>query len=269
MRFDTYSSADSNQQGFTLVELAIVLVIIGLIVGGVLVGQDMIKAAQIRAQITQINQFNVGVGAFRLKYDCLPGDCPTTTTTAVGAGIGDGNGVITGYPGIAYGNAVTDIASIATGGEIVRTFVDLGTAGMIGYNGTVTLAAAVVPTNFPKARITSQGIIPLGITGVNYWHLGLTPTQTLAAPIDLTAAGTFSLSISPFQAAQIDSKIDDGSPATGSVVARIGTTSGTGIYALSGGSATACYTAAGAAYNNAVVGVMDAPLCELQFRWND
>lgn len=45
-----------NQSGFTLIELSIVLVIIGLIVGGVLVGRDLIKAAEVRAQVSQIEK---------------------------------------------------------------------------------------------------------------------------------------------------------------------------------------------------------------------
>ena len=49
----------SRKTGFTLVELSIVIVIIGLIVGGVLVGQDLIKSAEIRSQISQIEQYIV------------------------------------------------------------------------------------------------------------------------------------------------------------------------------------------------------------------
>lgn len=63
-------------RGFTLIELAIVLVIIGLIVGGVLVGRDLIRAAEIRATIKQLEDFNSAANAFRTKYNCLPGDCP-------------------------------------------------------------------------------------------------------------------------------------------------------------------------------------------------
>ncbi len=48
----------NQQSGFTLIELSIVLVLIGLIVGGVLVGQDLIRAAKLRAQIGQIEKFN-------------------------------------------------------------------------------------------------------------------------------------------------------------------------------------------------------------------
>ena len=62
-------------RGFTLIELSIVLVIIGLIIGGVLVGRELIAAAEIRQQIGQIEKYNTAVSTFRLKYNCLPGDC--------------------------------------------------------------------------------------------------------------------------------------------------------------------------------------------------
>ncbi|MCE2927110.1 MAG: hypothetical protein LW823_05665 [Rickettsiales bacterium] len=56
-------------------EISIVLVVIGLVIGGILVGKDLIKAAEIRRIITQLDQFNVAVNVFKNKYNCLPGDC--------------------------------------------------------------------------------------------------------------------------------------------------------------------------------------------------
>ena len=64
---------------FTLVELSIVLVIIGLIIGGVMVGQDLINAAKIRQQITQLEQIETQINTFKVKYNCLPGDCANAT----------------------------------------------------------------------------------------------------------------------------------------------------------------------------------------------
>jgi prepilin-type N-terminal cleavage/methylation domain-containing protein len=64
--------------GFTLIELSIVLVIIALIVGGVLVGKDLISAAYVRAQITQIERFNTAVNTFYGKYGYI---CPATFRT--------------------------------------------------------------------------------------------------------------------------------------------------------------------------------------------
>ena len=101
-----------QQVGFTLIELSIVLVIIGLIVGGVLTGQDLIKAAEIRATVGQYEKYNTAVNTFRTKYNGIPGDLLTSSAQAFGlpcisaaafptctgasvTGIGDGNGLIT------------------------------------------------------------------------------------------------------------------------------------------------------------------------------
>src|SRR4051812_29331815 len=92
---------DRNIQGFTLVELSIVLVIIGLIVGAILVGRDLIHASELRSQISQIEKFDTAVHAFQLKYGGIPGDLPAASASAFGfaarsgaVGHGDGNGII-------------------------------------------------------------------------------------------------------------------------------------------------------------------------------
>jgi prepilin-type N-terminal cleavage/methylation domain-containing protein len=74
----------AQNQGFTLIELSIVLVIIGLIVGGVLVGQNLIAAAAVRAQISQIEKYQTAANAFRGKYGYLPGDIPNPYATQFG-----------------------------------------------------------------------------------------------------------------------------------------------------------------------------------------
>jgi hypothetical protein len=63
--------------------MTIVLVIIGLIVGGVLVGQNPIASATMRAHVTQIEKFNHGANAFFEKYGYLPGDIPAGPAGAV------------------------------------------------------------------------------------------------------------------------------------------------------------------------------------------
>ena len=70
--------------GFTLIELSIVLVIIGLIIGGVLVGRDLISAAGVRAQISQIEKYQSAVNTFRGKYGYLPGDISDPTAQQYG-----------------------------------------------------------------------------------------------------------------------------------------------------------------------------------------
>jgi len=81
--------------------MSIVLVIIGLLAGAILVGHDMIKAATIRSQISQIDKYYSAVNAFRVKYNVLPGDMTPNSALDFGmaaragtAGRGDKNGSI-------------------------------------------------------------------------------------------------------------------------------------------------------------------------------
>lgn len=70
--------------GFTLVEMSIVLVIIGLLVGGILVARGLIKAAELRATLSQVNQITAAVNTFKLRYNALPGDLTIADVTAWG-----------------------------------------------------------------------------------------------------------------------------------------------------------------------------------------
>jgi prepilin-type N-terminal cleavage/methylation domain-containing protein len=63
-----------SNKAFTLVELAIVLVIIGLIVGGVLAGQELIYQSKLRKIISEIGNYKLAINTFRMKYGQLPGD---------------------------------------------------------------------------------------------------------------------------------------------------------------------------------------------------
>ena len=59
------SQADARQRGFTLIEMSIVLVIIGLIIGGILKGQELIESARIKNVISQIDTIQAATNAFR------------------------------------------------------------------------------------------------------------------------------------------------------------------------------------------------------------
>lgn len=95
-----------RHRGFTLIELSIVLVIIGLVIGSVVIGQDMLKAAKIRKMFTEIEQLNTAFGTFKLKYAAIPGDMsnatsvvdPSCVVNVASASIcnGDGNNQIDG-----------------------------------------------------------------------------------------------------------------------------------------------------------------------------
>jgi prepilin-type N-terminal cleavage/methylation domain-containing protein len=91
-----------KQQGFTLVELSIVIVIIGVLIGGMVLGGRMIESSKLAKFASEINSINRAVILYKDTYNALPGD-DTNASTA-----GNGNGFISDNEGI---HAVTDLIS--------------------------------------------------------------------------------------------------------------------------------------------------------------
>jgi prepilin-type N-terminal cleavage/methylation domain-containing protein len=80
MSFSTIKSKNSVEAGFTLVEIAIVLVIIGLLLGGILKGQEMITQAKIKNVINDFNGVTVAVTSYQDRYRAIPGDDQNAAT---------------------------------------------------------------------------------------------------------------------------------------------------------------------------------------------
>lgn len=210
----TYSPSSNNKssKGFTLVELSIVLVIIGLIIGSVLVGQSLIRAAENRAIIEQITSFYAGVNTFRSRFNALPGDFAQATTyigtvcpggAAASLVNGNGDGLIT--------SAATPPTAISS--EMSNFWCQLSAVSMIpgSYNG-LSGGAITLGANFPLLSTGRGGIIAYSFTDYNnYYLIGLASSSgTIATSGDLTPQGAY----------EIDNKMDDGIPGTGTVQAR-------------------------------------------------
>jgi prepilin-type N-terminal cleavage/methylation domain-containing protein len=224
-------SGVSKQQegGFTLIEIAVVLVVIGLIVGGVLVGQSLISAAAVRAQISQIEKYNTAANTFYGKYGYLPGDIRDPDASSFGfvargqyAGEGDGNGIIEGNSGNCSGCNNGDIENA---GETVLFWSDLSTAHLIegNFTGNNTpnavnfTTAAQFDTLWPRASIGNGNYsLPSGY-GQSYYgnYFGLIGVSKLTSQ----GIATTTVGITVSQAYAIDAKVDDGLPITGRVTA--------------------------------------------------
>lgn len=175
-----------HQRGFTLIEIAIVLVIIGLLLGGVLKGQELINQAKIKNVANDLNGVTVAVYAYQDRYKRLPGDDPGTNTRWAGFTQGDGSNVI--------GAANTGYSIDGVASENRLFWAHLRKAGLIAGDSS-TLAAAV-----PQPLNASGGIM-----GVQHSGLGLN------GPIVCTGS-------LPGKIAQaVDSQFDDGNAITGSV----------------------------------------------------
>ncbi len=83
-----------EKSAFTLIELSIVLVVIGLVISGILLGQTLISGYQIRATMAQVEQLKTASNTFKLKYNCLAGDCANASIFLSGASNGNGNNKI-------------------------------------------------------------------------------------------------------------------------------------------------------------------------------
>ncbi|MFM9890512.1 MAG: prepilin-type N-terminal cleavage/methylation domain-containing protein [Rickettsiales bacterium] len=221
------------QSGFTLVELAIVLVIIGLIIGGVLVGQDLIKAATIRSVVTDIEKINAGATTFRGKYNGLPGDLLNTRATEFGLNTAATDGNRDGTAGRGNGDNVIEGCASAGNGfgcENALFWADLSRAAMIpGAFNTYTTTLATVAVNtmgtyVPKTKLRDAALLSVfNLSGRNYLALGRQNNAAIAA---VGAAGaitydadTTTAAVTPLEARGIDEKIDDGTPLTGTVLA--------------------------------------------------
>ncbi len=233
--------------GFTLIELSIVLVIIGLIVSGVLVGQDLIQAARNRALVSQFQDTDTATNTFQLKYDGIPGDMDNAVTFLGAATNGDGDGVIE------LGGSQEFAASASEVGDVWEhmSLADL----MEAQYAVIPDGAYAAGTHGPLSE-TNAGVFLIsnmgGVAGFrtgNYLILGNGPATTANAAISaatgaLLDSATANNGLSPEQAYAVDNKIDDGAPGTG-VVRAVTDEQGTAFTA----GATACVYTGGADYN--------------------
>src|ERR1035438_736619 len=127
---DNVEAAMPNRQsGFTLVEIAIVLVIIGLLLGGVLKGQELINSAKVKNFATDFRNIPLFIYGYQDKYRSLPGDDAAVATTHLGLNV-NGVPVVTATAGPTLGNGVIDGAwnSTAPTDESVLFWQQIGRA---------------------------------------------------------------------------------------------------------------------------------------------
>lgn len=246
-----------KKKAFTLIELTVVLTVIGLIVGAILVGHSLIRNAELLSVVTDADRFGRAAKLFRDKYKYLPGDFPNAeslwgadTGCAAASGPGDsdqganerkkptcngnGDGFIGGYNQSAFPTAAT-IGSLGPWNrEPHRGWQQLANAGFIegSYSGVVKkfyVPGLSVPLSqfsdtsgfnmFYAYQISNTNRAPDGVVWNElfpggYGHVvefGIGKNVKMGSPFDgavLTAA----------EAASMDSKVDDGSPAKGRVV---------------------------------------------------
>ena len=224
-----------NQQGFTLIEIAIVLVIIGLLLGGILKGQELITSARVRNLISQQDGIKAAFYGFQDRFRALPGDYSQAdkniqmTTTGANAN-GNGDGQI--------------IPLVGTPIESTLAWEHLARSGFINGNYAYG-SGAPLETTTPKNPYGQ--FLQLGYDNVYAVPVG----QTAIARHNLKTGSQIPAEIM----AEVDRKVDDGNGATGSFVFAKFTATGslpadpaatgacmdtTGVWTLVGGTQVNC-----------------------------
>lgn len=233
-----------QQKGFTLVELAIVLTIIGLLIGGILKGQQLMENARVSATMAQVKAIEGAVTTFQDTYSGVPGDLVTATGRvpncadcglAVAATAGDG---IVGSPNW---DMMDNVSGSFTGGAAVGTvnnetvlfWVELAHAGLI--SGITDDGINNIPETFggslPSARIgggwiagyanTTAAAAPPGRPAAAADNMTGTTLALIPSPSNAVSLGAIvgTNVLTPILAGQMDRKMDDGVPTTGFVQA--------------------------------------------------
>ena len=195
----------NQQSGFTLVEIAIVLVIIGLLLGGVLKGQELINSAKVKNFANDFRNIPLFIYGYQDKFKSIPGDDSAVATTHLGAAVGGVNVVVATTPAGTVGNGVLNGAwnSTTPTDESILFWQHVRLAGLAPGPTTAPADAAAVPAFVPH---NADGAI-VGITsGANTPITGLTGSYIVCSQNIL---GKF--------AKQLDLTMDDGNPNTGSM----------------------------------------------------
>lgn len=192
-----------SQEGFSLIELAIALIVIGIILGGILKGHELIENARLKKTISQITHYQMAIATFMDQYEALPGDFAFATSTfGVQARDGNQNGVVEGR-GLAHqGEALEFWQHLAFAGSIPNP----GIASSHGQ-GHFGFGAPASPIG---GGFTVETTPETGLDGL-WLILGNENGDRGNGPL-----------LTPAQASFLNRKLDDGNPSTGRVRSREG-----------------------------------------------
>ncbi len=225
-------------KGFSLLELSIVLVIIGLIAGGIVAGSSMIRAAELRSIITEQEQYKTAIYTFRDKYLGLPGDLKNAVrfwgaaagTTVDGA---DATCIALDHTSPSTGTETCNgdgdggigITGSSERWERYRFWQQLANAGLIsgsftGVTGEDSAFDAEPGINVPEAKMVGGGFATRYFTGT-YSSTTMFPSyygQILYFGAAQAADTTNDPILTSEEAWNIDTKLDDGKVTTGTIM---------------------------------------------------
>lgn len=260
-----YSKRRSS--GFTLVELSIVIVIIGLIVAGVVGGQSLVQQSRLRAIVSEQQQVKVALNAFKLEYDAVPGDFATASSYwsgAVGCSSTGGTSALVAADCNGDGNKRILIVAGDTG-ESYMAWRHLGLANL--FPGSFVPGAVLTGTiggNIPASKFSTAGMTlayddsssdaTAGDGAASGGRDALVNVLIFGGAVSLNKANGTVFSVS--QVRGIDEKTDDASPITGTLIA-------VGVAAAAGAGGNNCVDTGTVGYN---LDSTDTSPCAMAFK---
>jgi prepilin-type N-terminal cleavage/methylation domain-containing protein len=211
--------------GFSLVELSIVLVILGLLTGGIMTARSLIHAASVRGTMAQMNDMTRNMNVFRDKYFAFPGDMSNAQRFWPTASNGNADGIISAATHT-NSHQLYEADNGRFNGERAQLFIQLGLANMTtAYDGS-----AVLDKGYPSIKLNrNAGMMVVGpwmeASGSNmnvhlialdpvYLYMGICNPSQFNVSSSHNDCGVFS----PEDAWNIDKKMDDGLPLSGVII---------------------------------------------------
>ncbi len=251
-----YQRILKEKSAFTLVELSIVIVIIGLLVGATYSGIAILQHAETKALLSEVQKLNTSIGNFQGIYKGLPGDLPNATTYWSSTANGDGSGRI----------------NIETSNEPFRALQQLAAANLLegsyaSFTGIwdtgFTLNTASISGNVMAAKGRNNSAFYIKCCSITDYSRSLSFNNHINLFSIYSTITYRAGTITPVEALEIDKKIDDGVPDTG-MVGGSGSHNGTNYVATgcySGTGSTSLYLSADATYKN-------QPGCQMLFAYD-
>lgn len=194
-----------RKRGFTLIELAIVIVVIGLVIGGVMAGRDIIRQTETRKIVSQSQELFSKINIFKLKYNAMPGEF-LTYQNFFSTLIGPYCPKTTWNPGV-----INDI--IDNTYEMGAAMAQLHAAGLIEMGRPQILQNGTVLDHYDCPYSNQQSWAGITTPWSNIW-LSIT-SSALDNKNTLSWGDAYNPALTVLEAKMMDEKVDDGMPFTG------------------------------------------------------